>query len=339
MDNFFKKDEELLDEYLRQNKTEVAVRLLFDLISRYAGKKNFIRAEALREKLFEVDPMALSEIIRSGEIIEEEKSESIDQDHLGIWSDLYDSLSTDEANTLYLAMENSTYDIEDVVFRQGNLNSMLCFVNQGQLKISYTQGEREILLKTIGPGDVAGEDTFFSITVCTTSLVTLSRVKLSFLKKDTFIKWQNDLPLLASKLNDYCSLRTGNIRDVFEKKGLERRSHKRIRMSGIAEFQLLSASGDSIGKAYKGNISDVSVGGLSFDVKMSKKNALLLLARKLNVKFPIPKGKPRMKVKRKGVIIGVTKASSDAYYTIRTKFDNILKELQEKEDEWLKTSI
>ena len=68
--------EELIDQYVKENNKEAAVKLLFDLIVSYAKKKNFEKAETLREKLFEVDSMALNEIIKSGDIIEEEKTES-----------------------------------------------------------------------------------------------------------------------------------------------------------------------------------------------------------------------------------------------------------------------
>ena len=207
--------EELVDQHVRHDNKEAAVELLFDLILRHAREKNFEKAEALRERLFEVDPMSLTEIIKSAEIIEEEKNESIDPDHLNVWSGMYDLLTTEEAHTLYLAMKNSTYDTDEPVFRQGELNSKLWFMNHGRLKMFYTLGDRELLLKTLGPGDIAGEDTFFSITVCTTSLITLSQVKLSFLDKDTFTKWKDRYPNLSSTLTDYC-LRAGSIQNLLK---------------------------------------------------------------------------------------------------------------------------
>ena len=88
--------EELVDQHVRHDNKEAAVELLFDLILRHAREKNFEKAEALRERLFEVDPMSLTEIIKSAEIIEEEKNESIDPDHLDVWSGMYDLLTTEE---------------------------------------------------------------------------------------------------------------------------------------------------------------------------------------------------------------------------------------------------
>lgn len=345
MDNNFSKHEELVEQYILQGRIEDAVELLFDLILRHARKKNFSKAEVLREKLFEIDPMSLTEIIKSAEIIEVEKSESIDQDHLDMWSDMYDTLTTEEAHTLYLSLKNSTYDTDEVIFRQGELNPCLYFVNHGRLKMSYTLGDREILLKTLDPGSLAGDDTFFSITVCTTSLTTLSPVKVSFLEKETFENWQNNFPSLASKLKDYCH-QLEAVRELIQKEGMDRRIHERIRMSGPLIFQILSPAGKAIGKAYKGDISDISAGGLSFEIKISKKNALLLLARNLNMKFAVPGNISRSQAKRNGTIIGVTNNLSNAY-TIHVKFDELLNELegnisseyQGEPEKWLKTTI
>ncbi len=334
----FSKDEELVDQYVRQNDKESAVKLVFDLIVRYARKKNFVKAEALREKLFELDPMSLTEIIKSAEIIEEEKNGSIDHDHLDIWSALYDSLTTEEAHTLYLALKNGVYDTDDPIFRQGELNPYLYFINHGQLKVFYSKEGREILLETLAPGDIAGEDTFFSITVCTKSLTTLSRAKLSFLEKDIFAKWQKEFPTLSGKLNDYCLMLSKPV-DLFNEEGMDRRSYKRLRISGKLMFQILNRSGNPIGKAYKGNISDISVGGLSFDIKTTKKNALLLLARSLNVKFILPRSKSRIQIERNGMIIGVTGNHLNGSYTIHMKFDKMLSEIEEGKEEWLKTKI
>ena len=46
-------------------------------------------AEKLREKLLSLNPMALTEIIKSAEMIEKAKSANIDKDHLAIWDHLW----------------------------------------------------------------------------------------------------------------------------------------------------------------------------------------------------------------------------------------------------------
>jgi len=97
--------EKLVNQYVTEGKTEAATKLLFDLIVKNAKNKNFIKAEELRDRLQEVDSLALNEIISSAEIIEEEKMKSVDKNHMKIWSKIYNILSTEEASDLYYSLK------------------------------------------------------------------------------------------------------------------------------------------------------------------------------------------------------------------------------------------
>ncbi|QTA79492.1 Cyclic nucleotide-binding and PilZ domains-containing protein [Desulfonema limicola] len=326
MNNDLAKQERLIDTYVQQQRTEEAVELLFQLIVNYAREKNFIKAEALREKLFEIDSMALTQIIKSAEIIEEEKSESVDSNHMDIWSDFYKNLTTEETNIFYFALTKKIFHPDEVVFSQGDINDKLWFVDQGQLKMVYSQKGVEKLIKTMGPGSLAGEDTFFSISVCTTSLTALGRTGVNYLNIETYNRWQTEFPTLASKVELYCSNLMKNAK-LLQEKGLNRREHRRIKISGTILFQVLNREGKPIGKAFKGDLSDISIGGLSFFIKTSnRKNALMLLGRKLNVKFSLPMGKTNLETKQKGTITGVINHLFRDY-SIHMRFDNLLSRL------------
>ena len=56
--------------------------MLYKMIVQCAKQKNFSIAEQLRERLLEVDPMALNEIINSQEIIDEAEALANDVDSL-----------------------------------------------------------------------------------------------------------------------------------------------------------------------------------------------------------------------------------------------------------------
>lgn len=314
---------ERVDQLVKQNHIEAAVNLLSDLIVKYVKQKDFASAEILKEKLFEVDPMALTEIIKSAEIIEQAKSESVDQDRLDIWRDLYETLSTEESRALFDAMKEGAYDADQTIVKQGEINPKLYFVNQGQLKIVYRQKDKEIFLKNLGPGDIAGQESFFSNTVCTTAIVTLSLVKLNVLGKEILTKWDGEFPALKSKLEKFC-LGFEKIQDLLKKKGMDRRSQKRVKISGKALFQLLDASGDPIGNAFTGDLADISAGGLSFIIKTSKeKIGRTLLGRKLNVKFSILTGEFQQKIDKNVTVIGVHYRILNNY-SIHMKFDAML---------------
>ena len=73
------------------NKAERVQKLYTD-IQVAAKEKNFQHAEALRERLMQVDSMALPEIIGSAEIIEQEKAAGMDSEHLAVWDSLYSTV-------------------------------------------------------------------------------------------------------------------------------------------------------------------------------------------------------------------------------------------------------
>ena len=299
-------DERLVDKYISENKTEPAVNLLFEIITKCAKEKNFPKAESLREKLMEVDPMALSEIIRSAEIIEEEKSGSLDKAHMDIWSGLYGKLTPEESNALFYSMKEVVYDANENVFKKGDHNSMLYFIDKGELKMVYEQQGKVILLKKLKPGEIAGQDTFFSISVCTTSLLTLSKVKMNCLEKDVLARWSKEIPTLEPKLKDY-SLKTESAHDLLKKKGMDRRLVNRHNISGKVAVQMINASGNPVGKAFRGELSDISASGISFYIKTSdRKNASFLLGRNLNLLFAVPGNAAFEKITQTGTVIGVS---------------------------------
>ncbi len=266
------------------------VTMLFDSIVKYAKEKNFEKAEVMHKQLVDTDPMAIAEIIRAREIIEQEKKEGteIEQDHLQIWPELYDSLTPEEANALYYAMEEAVYEADEVIFRQGERNHRLWFIREGELKLIFKQADRESLLKILESGGIVGEDTFFTISLCTTSLVSLSRVKLNFLDSSVLEKWEKDFPALESKLHDYC-LRMERIHDILLGRGLERRTRKRFSLQGTVSAHIISSSGTPTGKVFKGSLSDISEGGICFFIRTSSRKKISpLLGRQLEMSFLFP---------------------------------------------------
>jgi len=116
----YRDQEQLVDQYLSQGNKEAAVKLLFELVNRLRERKRTSRKPRRSGSGFLKSTLwLLTEIIRSGEIIEEEKSEAIDKGHREIWSKLYNMLTVDEANALYFALETVVHEPEETIFRQG----------------------------------------------------------------------------------------------------------------------------------------------------------------------------------------------------------------------------
>ena len=153
---------------------------------------------------------------------------------------------------------------------------------------------------------ISGEDTFFSTTAFrTVSLIANSQAKLRYIEKGILEKWQEELPGIESKIYDYYR-KSGMVPDLLEKKGLDRRNHKRMELSGRATLQLLNASGGPSGKSFIGGLSDIGEHGLSFSLKISKKEtARKLLGLKLNMKFEVPGAKTPQKIDQNGTLVGI----------------------------------
>ncbi len=62
-----------INKLVDQGRKEKAVKIIFSSIVDYAKAKQFDRVEKLRERVIEVNSMALNEIINSGKIIEAER--------------------------------------------------------------------------------------------------------------------------------------------------------------------------------------------------------------------------------------------------------------------------
>ncbi|RLC31267.1 MAG: hypothetical protein DRH32_04505 [Deltaproteobacteria bacterium] len=317
--------EKQVDEYIARNNTDAAVKLLYSLIVQYAMAKKITKAEALREKLFEVDAMALTEIVNAAEIIEKEKSELLNRDkqHMSIWADLYDGLTQEEANALYLALEKRTYDINQVIFRQGRGNSGLFFINQGKLKLVHTLKTGTVVLRTLTAGDIAGEDTFIPVSICTNSLIALTRVELSCLERSALQKLTEKYPGLEPKLHDFCLKKQKSSAETVNN-GFERRLHQRINLSGRVSVRLLNAAGQPLGKEFRGELSDISKQGLCFFIRIPKQETVRrLLGRKLKLKFTLGRGENEKPVEPTGSVVAVSdRLFGD--YSVHVKFDQLL---------------
>jgi len=315
--------EKLVDQYVQENNISSAVAVLYDLIIKYAQKKDFIKSESLRDKLMQIDSMALNEIVKSGEIIEEEKAKSLDQNHMNLWANLYSKLNDAESNMLYYSMTEASFEKDKIIYKQDQINNTLYFIDQGQLKIVYNKDGTEHLIKTLIPGDLAGIETFFSISLCSTTLITVSSVKVRLLNVDVFEKWSQEVPSLEPKLLDHC-MALGKISDLLANKGFSRRTHKRVKITVKANFQLLDNSNNPIGKSFSGELTDISVGGLAFDVKSSQKKTIqMLLGRRINVRFSLPESISQHNVIQQGRIIGANYLLFNDY-SVSVKFDSPL---------------
>ncbi len=310
------------EQYASDGDTQAAVKCFFELVERHARSKNFPQAEAMRERLMAVDDMALTEIIKSAEIIEAEKSEAIDEEHIQAFKPLFDTLTEEETNALYFAQQSMTLEAGEVLYRQGDINTRLYFILDGHLKLYFSREGKDNLITTLEQGDIAGQDSFFATTLCTTSLAVQSRAEVQVIERDHIDGWKESSPALEAKLKKFCHGQ--DVASLITSKGLERRMSKRIKVEGAVVAQVLDASKRLLGKPFHGDMADISNTGLSFCIKATDKSARVLLGRQLKVKATLEMGKKKQDLARSGTTVAVTPLFFGDFL-IHVKFNQPLK--------------
>ena len=322
--------EKLAAQYISEDNISAAVKLLFELIVEAVDNNDFAKAEALREKILEIDPMALDEIIKSGELIEEKKTNAIDQDHMQNWLELYDRLTVEERNAFFFGTEALNIPSGKMVLTQGKPNGYLYLVDGGTLKMFCNIGDREMPVKNVEKGQFFGDDTFLSIQAfCSISVKTETNVRIRRLSKKTLRDWSKKFPAIYNKIDGYITT-TGSTHDLISSMGLKRRAQDRIPIKGNGRFQLFDHDQNKTGNPFKGTLVDVSSGGMCFVIRMAKREtARLLVGRKVHAHFKMMFEQKEMEIDRSGIIISV-RVFDLTDYSIHMKFDEGLEELEGK---------
>jgi CRP-like cAMP-binding protein len=298
--------------------------LLMQLIEKTARMHNFPQAENLRQWFIEINPTDLSDIIRISEIINREKEASIDKGHLEIWNRLYECLTSEEFATVYHAQQHKEYVDGEVVVSQGSMQSLLFFINRGKVKLYFLDKEKEVLVKTLGSGEIFGAGAFFNPSVWTISAASLGSSEISSLKLDKLRNWSKEFPSLETKLQEFCN-NFENIEDFIKTSSQDRRTQERYKISGRVSTALLDNHGQSIGVNAEVELSDISIIGIAYRVRISKKdNARIMLGRKVQVQLPITETPGEISVISGDILAVTCSYAEENEYSVHVKFDTAL---------------
>lgn len=288
-----------------ENKEDI-VRQLFNQIEQAAKDRNFQQAEMLRNKLLEVDSTALTEIIKSAEIIEEEKAAGIDSDHLVTWENLYSTLTDEEKNCLFYSMKKVVVPPKKIILSHGAYNTRLFFIDDGKVTIIFPKKGKNTVLAQLGKGNLLGEYSFTSISLCSATAVSHTEVNLYVLDNQITDSWHDDFPGLYGKIIDFC-IKHGSLEDISRWKALEKRNKPRYPIKGPLKGTLLSKEGQKTETYFRGTLSDISLEGCAFEIKLSKKaTARALLARHLFLNFSFEIGDENLTFDKIGKIVKVS---------------------------------
>ncbi|MEN8135862.1 MAG: cyclic nucleotide-binding domain-containing protein [Thermodesulfobacteriota bacterium] len=322
------KHEKLVDQYVQNGDRLKATQVLLALVTQYAQKHDFDKAEALREKIIIVDPSALSEVISAQDIIDTARSQPMIRSHREVWAELYDKLSAEEAEALESEMEEVSFNTGDIIFAQGEKKPNLYFVDAGHAKHLFTQGNREMFIKKVVAGNVANEDSFFDAGLCTSTLIAVDQVKVHYLPAITLLSWEGYMPTIEPALRDCCAKEV-KIHDLLKDNSQDRRVQRRIPLPGRILLKIVDAEGKVVGKTIRGDLCDVSVGGVSFFVHTAnREQAQMLLGHDLHLRLNIP---PVMtEIEQIGKVLGVKSfpggPEEKEKYSVHVQFSKALPE-------------
>lgn len=303
---------------------------LFEEITLAARAKDFERAEALREELLTVAPMALKEVIGSAEVIEHEKTSGVDANHLAIWDRLYSTLTEEEQNGLFYSLRKIVIPPKKIILAQGGYNTRLFFIDKGRVAILSPKKEKGRMLAQMGKGNLLGEYSFTSISLCSATAVSVTEVELYCLDNAAADSWYEKYPGLYERLLDFC-VKHGNLEEISRWKALEKKDKPRYPVTGPLKGVLLSKEGKKTKTYFRGELVDISLEGCAFEIKISKKaTARALLARNLLLYFSFKVDGELIEFERLGKIVKISFYMHNDYCLHIRLEKEIRKELLEK---------
>ncbi len=259
------------DEPEPEKNNAATVKLLFDRIVHNLNQNNFAKAEQLREKLIVEAPTAVREIVRSGEIIEQKKNACMDPKKIRLWADLFNRFNNSEAAAFYFALKDFVVKPNQPVFQQGNCDNRLYFIRSGSLKLKYFDYDvrKNVSITILRKGDIAGAETFFTLTNHTTNLIAAEESEISYLEKSAYQKIVAENHAIESKLCKYCETKQINY-DQIKPETPYRRAHKRYKTDLIGQVQRFDKNGNLLEAISEAKIIDLSAGGLGYRVRNLK---------------------------------------------------------------------
>lgn len=239
-------------------------------------------ANRLRDLLYEVDPMALREIIRVNEVIEQAMSSSVNEGFKLAWSGLQEALTQEEFLGLYHALETHEVGQGKAVVQMGSRLDAIFFVNKGNLNVVCRIGDKNVACTVLEAGSVCGENCF-QPSLWTVALVTLSPANLGVLRLERLTELEGRFPGIESKLNSYYD-RHNDLPRLLREQGVDRRRHARFRADSKVSFQVLDKEGKPDERSFKGELFSISQGGLAYLLRIVKReNRRTLFGRRLLV--------------------------------------------------------
>lgn len=299
------------------DKREEARKLLFDLIVSCAQGGDVKNATRLRDWFYEVDPMALSDIIKVNEIIDESMSGLINEQFVQAWTGLKKVLSEEEFTSLYHCLEEHQVEEGKQIVKAGSKLDAIFFVTRGNVNVNCNCIDKNITVKVLESGTLIGENCF-EPSCWTVSLTSASPVTLSILRHKKLMELYDRFPGFEAKMAGYYE-KFNDTRKLLKDQGLNRRRFERFSVDHKITFQTIDKDGKAGERSFRGELDNISGGGLSFFLRIVKReNRRMLFGRRLLVTVK----QNEKKLEFTGTVAAITIHDfQDHDYSVHVSFD------------------
>jgi hypothetical protein len=301
---------------------EEARDMLIELTVACAQGGDLNNAQRLRDLLYKVDPMALTEIIKVNELIEEAMNSSVNENFNLAWDSLRQIFTQEEFLGLYHSLEMHEVGQGKVVAQIGSRLDAIIFVNEGNLNVVCRAGDKNIACKVLEPGSMFGENCF-QPSLWTAALVTRSPANLGVLRERRLTELEGRIPGIESKLSSYYE-KLNDLPTILAEQEVDRRRYARFRADSMVTFQILGKDGKTAERSYKGEVHNIARGGLAFLLRIAKRESRrMLFGRRVLVTVPPENGD----LKFTGTVVAVTLHDPREHdYSVHLAFDQPVSE-------------
>lgn len=297
--------EEKILEYLNAGDESGAGKYIYKEATAAIKQKKYHVADHLKNRLLEVDPFALAEMVELSDAIDDQRARAITPLQLDIWERLSDALTAEEFNALYSNSSQEIYSKDDLLVKSGDMDRSLFLLNSGSISLSCKSGGLERFLRRVSPGTILGGDQFFDASVWTVTLKALSPVAVQVVDQAAWAKIKEACPQISEKLRNYCAKEI-NSSELVTLSGDDRRAASRYVIHTQTRHQFLDPVGKysrRLNRTFKGEVLDLSRGGVAFSLKFSsREKSLEMLGRQVQTSFETKQG---FSGDYPGIVVGV----------------------------------
>lgn len=267
---------------LHQGDSKAAGRFLYQQARTAGRERDFVAAEMLRDRIFQVDPMALDEMVELSDWLENQKKAIVEPLQDETWSKLGGLLTPAELRGLQKAMHREQYGKGELIIRAGEADESLYFITSGTVGLHSLSGGDEQFLKRMKPGDILGSAPFFTASLWTFSLRALADVHVHLLRREAFGPLVEEFPEIGTKLHRYCAKYEEMIAELMKTTGSDRREFPRFPAVRPIAGCLQDPFGTGQSNTFHGHLVNISRQGLSFATTIAaRENPRLLVGREI----------------------------------------------------------